>query len=138
MKGMGYHGAMAACLVLGVPGCPTVDLGDTPSEIGACNPAKGIDYFTSEIEPKYLKLTDTNGCARGTNCHDHSNGVPLDRTPGMDVANYRACQLALNCGNPKSSRLLTLPLAGIDGHGGGDIYQPGSPEVAIFLAWFEP
>ena len=76
MKGMGYHGAMAACLVLGTHGCPTVDLGDTPSEIGAGNPAKGIDYFTSDIEPKYLKLTDTS-----------------------------------------------------------DIYQP---EVAIFVAWFEP
>jgi hypothetical protein len=138
MKGMGYRRAMAACLVLGVPGCPTVDLGDTPSEIGACNPAKGIDYFVSDIEPKYLRLGDpATSCARGTSCHDRNTGFSLDPSPGMDAANYQACQLKLNCGNPKASPLLTFPLAGIDGHGGGDIYQPGDPEVAIFLAWFQ-
>jgi hypothetical protein len=36
-----------------------------------------------------------------------------------------------------ASEMLTRPLAGIDGHGGGDIFQPGSPEEATFLAWFK-
>jgi hypothetical protein len=64
IKGMGHRWAIAALCVLALPGCPTVDLGDTPSDIGACNPSGGVDYFISDIEPKYLKIPDpTNGCA---------------------------------------------------------------------------
>src|SRR5262245_46428931 len=82
---MGHHWASAACCVLALTACPTVDLGDTPSDIGSCNPAKGIDYFKSDIEPKYLQLTDTTtGCARNTMCHDQSHGLALDRTDPID------------------------------------------------------
>jgi hypothetical protein len=137
MKGMGHRLAFAALCVLALPGCPTVDLGDTPSDIGACNPSKGIDYFISDIEPKYIKLQDpVNSCARTTMCHDGANGLALSRTVGDDMLNYRVSQGYLNCGSPMASQMLTLPLAGVDGHGGGDLFQPGSPEEMTFLAWF--
>ncbi|MEO8843888.1 MAG: hypothetical protein ABI591_27575 [Kofleriaceae bacterium] len=114
-----------------------MDLGDTPSDIGACNPSKGIDYFISDIEPKYLKLPDpVNSCARNTMCHAGAHGLALSTTVGDDQINYRVAQGYLNCGSPVASQMLTFPMAGIDGHGGGDIFQMGSPEEATFLAWF--
>ena len=42
----------------------------------------------------------------------------------------------LNCGQPRQSSLLTKPLAGEDGHGGGDLIQNGSAEMMTFLMWF--
>ena len=54
---MGNHWAILACCVA-LCGCPTVDLGDTPPDIGLCNPAGGIDYFTSTIEPEFLKVEE--------------------------------------------------------------------------------
>ncbi len=136
---MGHRWATAAfCALALLAGCPTVDLGDTPSDIGACNPTKGIDYFISNIEPKYLKIDDaTTGCARNSSCHDQAHGLALSRVVGDDMINYRVSQGYLNCGQPMASQMLTRPLAGIDGHGGGDQFQPGSPEEATFLAWFQ-
>jgi hypothetical protein len=140
MKGMGNRWAFAAFCVLGLAGCPVVDLGDTPPDIGACNPSKGIAFFISDIEPKFLKLPDAaTGCARGSQCHDQSHGLTLDRTvPYDDAVNYKVTQGYLNCGQPMASQLLTKPLAGIDGHGGGDIFPNASdPAVATFLMWFQ-
>ncbi|MFT3700304.1 MAG: hypothetical protein QM831_44580 [Kofleriaceae bacterium] len=123
---------------MALPACPVVDLGDTPSDIGACNPAGGLDYFTSQIEPNYFKIADpTNGCARSTACHDQAHGLALSRVVGDDELNYRVTQGYLNCGMPDASELLTKPLAGIDGHGGGDLFQPNSPEETTFLGWFD-
>jgi hypothetical protein len=137
IKGMGHRWALAALCVLALPGCPTVDLGDTPSDIGACNPSGGVEFFTSDIEPKYLKIQDpVNGCARNSMCHDGAHGLALSRTVGDDLINYRVSQGYLNCGSPVASEMLTRPMAGIDGHGGGDLFQPGSPEEMTFLAWF--
>jgi hypothetical protein len=138
--GMGNHQAFAVLCALALGACPTVDLGDTPAEIGACNPAKGIDYFKSDIEPKFFKLADTtNGCARSGSCHDQAHGLTLDRTvPIDDAANYKVSQGYLNCGQPQASLILTKPLAGIEGHGGGDIYPNLSdPAVVTFLQWFQ-
>ncbi len=142
MKGMGNHWAFAATgvLALALGGCPTVDLGDTPSDIGSCNPSGGLAYFISDIEPKYFKLSDTvNGCAQSASCHDQEHGLALQRiAPVDDMANYRVTQGYLNCGQPMASELLTKPLAGIDGHGGGDIFASTSdPAVVDFLAWFQ-
>jgi hypothetical protein len=142
MKGMGYQattaGAMAACLVLGLSGCPTVDLGDTPPDIGACNPMKGIDYFTTDIEPKFYKVQDTaNGCARSSGCHDQAHGLTLDRNPGSDAVNYKVTQAYLNCGQPAASLLLTKPMAGVEGHGGGDLFQMSDMQTQVFLDWFK-
>lgn len=115
-----------------------MDLGDTPPDIGACNPPEGVDYFIAKIEPIYLKISDpTNGCARNSMCHDQAHGLALSRTVGDDMLNYRVSQQYLNCGQPRASEMLTRPLAGIDGHGGGDLFTTGSTEYTTFLGWFD-
>jgi hypothetical protein len=117
-----------------------VDLGDTPPDIGACNPAGGIDYFVSTIEPTYLKISDTtNGCARSSMCHDGAHGLTLTLHPSVDdEANYRVAQQYINCGQPMASELLTKPLKGQDFHTGGDLFQDTSdPAVQAFLGWFQ-
>ena len=133
------HWAFACCVVL-LCGCPTVDLGDDPPDIGLCNPSKGLPYFQNEIVPKYLKLSDSaNGCGRDGGCHNRSHGLALDLTAAnlTSAANYRVTQQYLNCGQPRQSQLLTKPLAGEDGHGGGDLIQNGSTEMMTFLKWFQ-
>jgi len=139
------HGVLACvallcgCVVL-LGGCPTVDLGDDPPAVGLCNPANGMPYFQSDIVPKYLKLSDTaNGCGRDGGCHNRAHGVAFDLTPAnlTSPSNYRIALQYLNCGTPLQSPLLTKPLAGQDGHGGGDIIQPGSAEYMTFQGWFQ-
>jgi len=43
----------------------------------------------------------------------------------------------VNCGTPMASLLLTKPMAGIEGHGGGDIFPMGDPQADVFLGWFQ-
>jgi hypothetical protein len=136
---MGNHWAILACCVA-LCGCPTVDLGDTPPDIGTCNPAEGFAYFQSTIEPQYLKIGDkTNGCGRTGDCHNNAHGLTLDVTaPIDDQANYRVCQQYINCGQPQASQLLTKPLKGIDAHQGGDLFaDTNDPAVVAFLGWFQ-
>lgn len=129
--------ALALCTVL-LCGCPTVDLGDDPPDVGLCNPAGGITYFQTQIVPNYLKLADkTNGCGRSSTCHDRAHGLAFDLNNPTSTTNYRLTQNYLNCGSPLQSQLLTKPLAGQDGHGGGDLIQPGSSEVTVFTMWFQ-
>ena len=121
-------------------GCPTVDLGDDPPDVGLCNPAGGMTYFQTEIVPKYLKLSDaTSGCGRDGACHNRAHGLAYDLTAAnLDgAANYRVTLQYLNCGQPRQSQLLTKPLAGEDGHGGGDLIQNGSAEMMTLLMWFQ-
>src|SRR5262245_52751963 len=114
MQGMIRHWKFACALLLS--GCPTVDLGDEPPDIGTCNPMGGYAYFQSDIVPKYLKLGDaTNSCARSTSCHNNSHGVAYDVNNPMSTANYRVSLRYLNCGTPRQSPLLTKPLANEDG-----------------------
>lgn len=141
---MANHRALFACCVLALAGCPTVDLGDTPPDIGLCNPAKGIAYFQSDVWPKYFHPTDaTRDCAK-SGCHLMQRGMSLDPTPPIDYAkNYRAVQTYLNCGQPQAGSAYTKP-SGFDGHGGGVILPntgcPTScsdPAVASFFTWFQ-
>ena len=37
---------------------------------------------------------------------------------------------------PIASQLLTKPLAGIDGHGGGDLFTTSDPQYTVFINWF--
>lgn len=128
-----------ACLGLAfLAGCPTVDLGDTPTEIGLCNPAGGVQYFQDQIWPQFIVRTDPNqSCAKG-GCHV-AGGNGLDFPMPVDYsAAYKRTQIYLNCGTPDASLLLTKPLAGIDPHGGGDIFpNTNDAAVQIFLAWFK-
>jgi hypothetical protein len=132
------HKAFAWCALLLLCGCPTVDLGDEPPAVGLCNPAGGMDYFVSDIVPNYLKLADTtNGCGRTSMCHNRAHGLAFDLTNPMSTANYALTKNYLNCGSPRLSPLLTKPLAGEDGHGGGDLIQPNSAEFNTFMGWFQ-
>ena len=141
---MGNHRSSTVLwiLALGVlAGCPTVDLGDTPSDIGLCNPAGGLPYFKAQIWPNFVRPANTTtGCTKtGGGCHAEAGGNALSfkTMPQDDTFNYRQTQIYLNCGTPMSSELLTKPLAGIDPHGGADIFPPGDPAVQIFLDWFK-
>lgn len=126
-----------ACSITLLGGCPTVDLGDDPPDIGLCNPAGGLPYFQSEIATNYLKLADrTTGCGRSSSCHDHAHGVAFDLADPTSSANYRLSQRYLNCGQPRQSALLTKPLTGEDGHGGGDLFAVDSTQYNTFLGWF--
>ena len=119
-------------------GCPTVDLGDTPTEVGLCNPAGGVAYFQAQIWPKVIVRTDPNtSCARA-GCHvAGGNGLDLPDPVDYPTA-YRRVQIYLNCGTPAASPFLTKPLAGIDPHGGGDLFaSDADPAVQVFLAWFQ-
>jgi len=131
--------AIAACLgVTFLAGCPTVDLGDTPTEIGLCNPAGGVQYFQDQIWPKYVvRKMDNTSCATA-NCHV-AGGNGLDFPMPVDYPTaYKRTQIYLNCGNPEASQFLTKPLGGIDPHSGGDIFADmNDPAVQIFLAWFK-
>ena len=119
-------------------GCPTVDLGDDPPDVGLCNPSKGLTYFQSDIVPKYLKLPDkTNGCGRSSTCHDQAHGLAFDLNNPTSTANYRLTQNYLNCGSPDQSELFTKPVAGQVGHGGGDLFQPMGAEQMVFDGWFK-
>jgi len=141
---MGNH--RSSCVLVGaglalLGGCPTVDLGDTPTDINLCNPAGGIDYFSSEIYPNFVRPTDAaNGCTKSGGCHNEAGGNALNfkTNPQDDVFNYRQAQVFLNCGTPEMSQFLTKPLAGVEAHGGGNIYgSMTDPQVQVFLDWFE-
>jgi hypothetical protein len=128
--------AMISLAVLA--GCPTVDLGDTPTEIGLCNPAGGLAYFQDQIWPNFVtRPNPMQTCARST-CHvAGGNGLDLPDPVDYAVA-YRRVQIYLNCGTPEASLFLSKPLGGIEPHGGGDIFSgAGDPAVQIFLDWFK-
>ena len=134
-QGMIRHWTMACAIAL--CGCPTVDLGDEPPGVGVCNPMGGLLYFQNEIVPNYLKLPDrTNGCGRSSSCHERAHGVAFDLANPTSSANYRVALAYLNCGQPRQSPLLTKPLTGEDGHGGGDLFDSNSAQFMTFLGWF--
>ncbi|HEU0036954.1 MAG TPA: hypothetical protein VFQ53_40365 [Kofleriaceae bacterium] len=115
-------------------GCPTVDLGDTPDDINLCNPPGGPDYFNAEVFPNYIQA---GNCTMAGGCHAEGGGNALNFRTGDNTFNYRQAQVFLNCGTPEMSPLLTKPLAGVDTHGGGDIFTSTSdPAAQVFLGWF--
>jgi hypothetical protein len=138
------HGARSGSLgiaLLLLSGCPTVDLGEFPDDVSLCNPPGGIDYFTANIYPTFLKADDTaTGCTQDAGCHNQGGGTALNLNIGAsrdDVLNFRNSQVFLNCGTPEMSVMLTKPISGIEPHGGGDLYMMSDMEVAVFLAWFD-
>jgi hypothetical protein len=135
---MGIRQPLTACvLACALAACPTVDLGDTPSDIGQCNPAGGIDYFQNVIWPNYI-TAGAMACTSSGGCHNEAGGNALNlRTQPVDFAlNFRQAQVYLNCGTPEMSDLLTKPLSTSNPHGGGDLISPGDPRIQLFLDWF--
>ncbi len=136
---MGNHRSSTAWVLALVclSGCPTVDLGDTPSGIGLCNPPGGADYFQTMIWPQFVQ-NPKKACTTATGCHGEAGaGILKFKTMPVDYGfNYRQAQVYLNCGTPMQSELLTAPLSGTDPHGGGDIFSPSDPQVQVFIDWF--
>src|SRR5690349_725853 len=89
----------AACVML-LGGCPTVDLGDTPTEVGLCNPAGGLPYFQSQIWPNYVQRPVADQTCARSSCHV-AGGNGLDFPNPIDYPTaYRRVQVYLNCGSP--------------------------------------
>ena len=60
-----------------------------------------------------------------------STTAPIDHD-----ANYDVVVRFLSCSQEETSPLLTKPLAGVDPHGGGDLFNGSSPQRSAFLDWF--
>jgi len=129
---------VASVLAIALAGCPTVDVGQTPSDIDTCYPKGGLPYFQAQMWPSYLHPADAaKDCARST-CHGaggtgvmHFETMPVD-----DEANYRAAVAEVNCSDPLQSPLLLAPL-GLEGHTGGAVFTTSDPQYQIFLGWFQ-
>jgi len=138
---MGLRYALPFMLAL-LGGCPTVSLGDSPEDVGLCNPDKGEAYFEANVWPMYLNDPQGGGarqCTKG-GCHDE-NGVSAMRykTNPIDFQNnYKVAQIYLNCDSPQTSLLLEKPLM-LTTHSGGQLFPSMSdPDVQVFLDWFTP
>ena len=96
-----------AVALLALSGCPSVDLGDTPPDIGLCNPVRGQPYFDSDIWPTYLNSPDPTKQCTQSGCHDQNGKSSLRfMTDPVDLeANYKAAQIELDCDVPDASLL---------------------------------
>lgn len=119
-------------------GCPTVDLGDVPPDPNVCRPDRA--YFEEMIWPVYLAPADpAKSCVMQAGCHAANNGTSalrLETNPPDFARNYTTVTRFLNCNTPGASRLLLKPLSTELDHGGGDIFLPGDPAIAVFEGWF--
>jgi hypothetical protein len=135
---MGNPCALAAGCLLLLAGCPTVDLGDVPSEIGVCNPKGGFDYFRNTLWPMYLHPTASpaRDCAKD-GCHSNATPMRFDVTPD-DMRNYKLAQsgMYLSCSQPQISLLFAKP-TGLEVHSPGKLFEPDSATAKIFLDWFQ-
>lgn len=132
---MGY---LRAVIPFVLAGCPVVDLGDSPPNVGQCTPARGEAYFETDIWPKYLN-NPTKSCVQ-SGCHaENGNGGVLRLTtmPPDLPGNYRKVLVDLNCSKPDDSLLLTKPTL-FDPHSGGKIFAATDPLAQTFLDWFKP
>ena len=120
-------------------GCPTVDLGDQPPDVGQCRPDK--TYFEEVIWPKYIAPADpARSCVGKSGCHATDTGrsaLRLSVNPANLDNNYQVVTRFVNCQSPLASTLLTKPLAGQVTHLGGDIFvNSADPAVVDFEGWF--
>ncbi|MBP6839225.1 MAG: hypothetical protein KBG28_21080 [Kofleriaceae bacterium] len=134
----------AVVVAAAATGCPTVDLGDEPQDVGQCRPDR--QYFQDVIWPEFLVPADPNRSCIGDGtggCHDASQGrsafrliIPSGSATPDYGRNYDVTTRFLNCGTPEASPLLTKPLSGRDVHGGGDLFTAtGDPAVDAFNNW---
>lgn len=130
--------AMQACLLVLMGGCQTVDLGETPTSVSRCSPSP--DYFEDVIWPMYIDTGDSATSCLESGCHNSENGLSSFRVNTAEpidfASNYKVATFFLNCATPEASKLLTEPLSGVESHGGGELFAPGSEAENIFLDWF--
>jgi hypothetical protein len=140
LVGEALKAARGLCIAALLTGCPTVDLGDTPPDIGQCRPDR--QYYIDVIWPRYLAPpTAARSCVAATGCHQESTGRSALRLSTAEPVdhdrNYQVVTRFLNCGTPLASELLTKPLAGVETHQGGDIFPTtGDAAVVDFQGWF--
>jgi len=135
--------AFAGVLFLGLTGCPTVDLGEEPPPPGLCRPDVG--YYQDVIWPEVINPpSQPYNCVAESGCHERASGRSALRlivgdplTPTEHNQNYDVVTRFLNCGTPEASTFLTKPLSGVEPHGGGDLFMPGSMPEMTFFDWFE-
>jgi hypothetical protein len=120
--------------------CPTVDLGDSPADIGSCRPDR--EYFETDIWPRFIDNPDpAKSCISMSGCHDDSNnarsGMHLQTAMPVDFAsNYMTVSRHLNCADPAASELLSYPLNFLPHP--VMLFGPSDPEVVtVFLPWFD-
>lgn len=129
----------AAAALTGLAACPTIDLGEDPSNPAVCRPDP--TYFRDVIWPQFLAPADASkSCVAAAGCHRQADGrsalrLDADMDPDLD-RNYDVTVRFLNCGTPAASPLLTKPVAGQDSHGGGDLFTSSDPAVMAFEGWF--
>ncbi|WP_045118884.1 hypothetical protein [Haliangium ochraceum] len=139
---LAWSSIAASVLVVGLAGCPTVDLGDTPPDPGQCRPDRG--YFEDVIWPSYIAPDDAAlSCVDAAGCHRDSDGrsgfrvrVPRAGEAVDFSSNYDSVVFFLNCSDPGASRMLTKPQSGLVDHAGGDIFAGNSASAEAFLDWF--
>jgi hypothetical protein len=140
--GSALPGALGLLALLPLAGCPTVDLGDTPPDIGQCRPDR--QYYIDVIWPRYLApAAPARSCVAASGCHEAQTGRSALRlstaAPVDHDRNYQVVTRFLNCSTPTASELLTKPLAGIEAHQGGDLFPSAAdPAVIDFEGWFTP
>ncbi|HEY8146802.1 MAG TPA: hypothetical protein VIG06_29180 [Kofleriaceae bacterium] len=138
MQRRGFAALLMTTCAMGSAGCPTVDLGETPVSPGSCRPDPA--YYRDVIWPDFVDVADTTkSCVGDAACHrieDGRSALRFTTNPVDDNRNYDNMTRFLNCGAPEASAALTKPLSGVDPHGGGDLFTPGSDPETTFLEWF--
>jgi hypothetical protein len=88
----------------------------------------------------FAPADDALSCVSASGCHrveDGRSALRLETSEPVDLdSNYDVVIRFLNCAAPEASSALTKPESGMDPHGGGDLFQPGSGPEATFLEWF--
>ena len=96
----------------------------------ARGPVCGGDYFASVVMPRVIDPI----CSQ---CHvpgGLAQAAPFKVTPGNPAATAASAVKEVNPADPTHSKLIEKPLGNL-GHGGGQRFQPGSPEAQILLHW---
>jgi|SRR5215831_16013281 len=140
---------LAAGLVAGVAGCPTVDLGPTPVSAPLCRPS--LDEFKRDggIWDVAINPTDTtkscvamNGCHSSTTGHSALSLIYKPRAQMTDTdwsTNLDQIAAFLNCATPMSSQFITKPEAGVESHNGGDLWTCDATcePIMTVVQWIE-
>ena len=144
---LGLVWAFSAAL-LGVA-CQTVDLGAPPADVNACRPSQS--FFVTDVWPNVLAKSYGGKRCFDSSCHDVASGKSLalvaDPQPAIDATmpiplplpgdwakNYISASEQMSCSNFAASSLLLFPTA-TRAHGGGKLFDVGSPEALTLKMW---
>jgi hypothetical protein len=100
-----------------------------------------VAYYEDVMWPEFFSPPDeARSCVAAAACHrieDGRSALRLETAAPIDQRrNYDVITRFLDCGAPEASSALTKPLDGVDPHGGGELFGPGSEPEGTFLGWF--